>query len=69
MNFKEIRELAINLYKQGKTEEEIITLCKVLITNEIIANWIQETDEIEKQKALAKLYRKMQKTKKNGVYL
>ena len=64
MDFKEIRELAINLYKQGKTEEEINKLCKIPITNEMIANWIQEKDEIEKQKKLAKLYKKMKNIKK-----
>lgn len=64
MDFKEIRELAINLYKQGKTEEEINKLCKIPITNEMIANWVQEKDEIEKQKKLAKLYKKMKNIKK-----
>lgn len=64
MNFKDIKELAINLYNQGKSEEEIKKLCKVPITKEMIANWIQESKEIENGKRLSKLYRKMQKAKK-----
>ena len=64
MNFKEIKELAINLYKQGKTEDEIRKLCKVPIDTEMIASWIQESKEIQKSKKLAKLYKKMQKVKK-----
>ncbi len=64
MDFKQIRELAINLYKQGKTEEEINKICEVPLTKEVIAGWIQENEEIERGKKLAKLFKKMQKLKK-----
>ena len=48
MNFKQIRELAINLYKQEKTEEEINKLCGVPLKKEMISSWIQEDEEMKK---------------------
>ncbi len=64
MNFKQIKELAINLYKQEKTEEEINKLCGVPLTKELISSWIQEDEEMERGKKLAKLFKKLQKLKK-----
>ncbi len=65
MNFKQIRELAINLYKQEKTEEEINKLCGVPLTKEMISSWIQEDEEMQRGKKLAKLFKKMQQLKKS----
>ena len=65
MDFKQIRELAINLYRQEKTEEEINKLCGVPLTKEMISSWIQEDEEMQKGKKLAKLFKKMQQLKKS----
>lgn len=64
MDFKEMRNLAISLYKQGKTEEEIQTICKVPINKETIGNWMQEDEEKNRLKAMSKLTKKMKKIKK-----
>lgn len=63
MDFKEIKNLAINLYRQGKTEEEIKKLCNMSITKEKIANWIQEDEEKDKMKKILKLLKKMKQIK------
>ncbi len=65
MDFKQIRELAINLYRQEKTEEEINKICGVPLTKEMISGWIQDNEEMERGKKLAKLFKKMQQLKKS----
>jgi len=63
MDLKEVKNLAINLYRQGKTQEEIEKICDTKINEELIANWIQEDLENKNLKQITKLIKKMKKLK------
>ncbi len=42
MNLNEIKRLAIELQRQGKSMEEIQNECKVPLSKEIIESWMQD---------------------------